>query len=387
MNLTEKPIFQLPLRLFYPLAALVATLVPMWIVGYMVNGYPFGGRLFRVVTWHGFEMFFGFGIALIAGFLLTAGAAWSGKAAVSGKPLLILASLWSLERLCLFAPVNPKIAAVVCIVCGIYFLFLALKLLWGYKVFPLFASILICIFIAKLLYIFDALHIIDHGIKMGETLMVNTIRLLIIIICGRIIPSFSNGKIKDLNIKVPTIINGFAIGTGILMIPITLFISEELFVSIFTGITCFAQILRFVYWKPFRTASTGMLSILNIGFLWIILSLLLESLLPYYPELGIGRATLHSFAAGGLGVLSIATMTRSGLGHTGREITMSKMVACMFVWINLGAFVRVFAPIYRVDFYLPSLHISMGIWTLAFIFFLIKFMPIFLTKRPDGKSN
>ncbi len=389
MNIIKQPIFQLPLRLFYLLASLSAILVPMWIVCRMVNGYPFYGRLFKVVTWHGYEMFFGFGIALIAGFLLTAGGAWTGKGAVRGWPLLILAILWSIERFCMFAAVNPKIAAISSILTGLYFLYISINLLMGYRVFKLFAVLLSMFFVARVLYIADGLNLLSHGVQYGETLIVNSMRFLIIIICGRIIPNFSNNKIKGLNIDVPLMANNFALGSALLMIPVTLIFKEINVhaISVMTIITCAAQVLRFYYWKPIKSSSEPMLVILNLGFLWIILSLFLEALLPYYPELGAGRATLHAFAAGAVGSIGMAIMTRSGLGHTGRPIIMDKMIFLMMLFIHVGALLRVMVPIFKTDFYMTSLHISMGIWTSSFIFFAIRFLPVFFTKRPDGKKG
>src|SRR5690606_12789938 len=47
-----------------------------------------------------YEMIFGFGVAIVAGFLLTAIQAWTGVPALTGKPVLLMAGLWLAGRLC-----------------------------------------------------------------------------------------------------------------------------------------------------------------------------------------------------------------------------------------------------------------------------------------------
>src|SRR4029077_13344847 len=61
-----------------------------------------GGNLqsrFDPLSWHIHEMLFGFVMATIAGFLLTAIANWSGRQPVNGVLLALLASLWLFGRL------------------------------------------------------------------------------------------------------------------------------------------------------------------------------------------------------------------------------------------------------------------------------------------------
>ncbi|WP_284279032.1 NnrS family protein, partial [Sphingobium jiangsuense] len=66
-------------------------------------------------VWHRHEMLFGFVGAVVAGFLLTAIANWTGRPPVSGAPLAALFALWIAGRAVLLgsAVIGPLAAAAV----------------------------------------------------------------------------------------------------------------------------------------------------------------------------------------------------------------------------------------------------------------------------------
>jgi uncharacterized protein involved in response to NO len=53
---------------------------------------------FDPLSWHIHEMLFGFVMAAVGGFLLTAIPNWTGRAPVAGTPLAVLVGLWLLGR-------------------------------------------------------------------------------------------------------------------------------------------------------------------------------------------------------------------------------------------------------------------------------------------------
>ena len=55
------------------------------------------------VFWHSHEMLFGFAMAVVAGFLLTAVQNWTGRRAVNGKPLLLLTLVWLSGRMAMLS--------------------------------------------------------------------------------------------------------------------------------------------------------------------------------------------------------------------------------------------------------------------------------------------
>ena len=75
-----------------------------WALAAMVIWPPFfTGEIeiptaFSPVDWHVHEMIFGYGAAVVAGFLLTAIPNWTGRLPVAGPPLMLLCGLWALGR-------------------------------------------------------------------------------------------------------------------------------------------------------------------------------------------------------------------------------------------------------------------------------------------------
>src|SRR5512134_1575377 len=86
-------LFALGFRPFYLLAGAYSALaVPVWALQYA--GWLPGAN----IVWHAHEMILGYAFAVIAGFLLTAVRAWTGRATPTGAALAAIAALWLLAR-------------------------------------------------------------------------------------------------------------------------------------------------------------------------------------------------------------------------------------------------------------------------------------------------
>ena len=59
----------------------------------------FGFKNLSPFQWHAHEMIYGYSLAVIAGFLLTAVKNWTGLQTTHGYPLAILFSIWALARI------------------------------------------------------------------------------------------------------------------------------------------------------------------------------------------------------------------------------------------------------------------------------------------------
>ena len=95
------PLLRLGFRPFYLGAAAFAALaVPLWWALYI--GLLSLPLVVAPLLWHAHEMLFGFAVAVIVGFLLTAGKAWTGLPTPRGAALGGLAALWLAARLAAF---------------------------------------------------------------------------------------------------------------------------------------------------------------------------------------------------------------------------------------------------------------------------------------------
>ena len=97
------PLWQLGFRAFFLGGAVFSVItLSLWLLLYrgVINIQPLGGGYW----WHIHEVIFGFGWAIIAGFLLTAVQTWTGQSGLQGKKLSALFSLWLLARIALIFP-------------------------------------------------------------------------------------------------------------------------------------------------------------------------------------------------------------------------------------------------------------------------------------------
>lgn len=102
--LSIPPVWRLGFRPFFLAGALFALLaVALWAA--VLHGAPGLAVPGGLLAWHRHEMPFGFGLAIIAGFLLTAVQNWTGRPGLSGWPLISLFGVWLAARLAWFVPV------------------------------------------------------------------------------------------------------------------------------------------------------------------------------------------------------------------------------------------------------------------------------------------
>jgi uncharacterized protein involved in response to NO len=93
------PLWLVGFRPFFSLAFLSGLILPiLWVFIYSgVIAAP--QTSFSIVQWHAHEMFFGFGWAVLGGFLLTASKNWVQVRGYYGYALKFLVSAWLFERI------------------------------------------------------------------------------------------------------------------------------------------------------------------------------------------------------------------------------------------------------------------------------------------------
>ena len=96
---------------------------------------------------------------------------------------------------------------------------------------------------------------------------------------------------------------------------------------------------------------------------------------------------LHAFTVGGIGVLTIGMMARVSLGHTGRVMKASNVIAIAFGLVNIAALFRVIFPMALFSWTNVLIYCSMLAWLAAFALFIFVYAPIVTTARIDKKRN
>ncbi|MBI2601927.1 MAG: NnrS family protein [Deltaproteobacteria bacterium] len=376
---TSLPIVSMSFRTFFPLAALAAILYPTLMASISTGSLAYSGFMINALAWHGHEMIFGFTLALVVGFLFTAGSHWTGNPPLQGKHLAGLAGLWILERLAFALPLgNLWLFTAMTLPFLIVVLAYMIHMLRGSrKNLIVFSFLLSCLLASKSFYI---LHVWTNDVSYlmyAKTLGLGTFKVMIVIIAGRIIPFFSKKRFPDYPISVPSWVNGGAIASALGVMFLQLVVEGNVLTTFFV-ISALFQFLRLSFWTRRKFFSEPMLLILWLGYLWLGLHFALEAGVRLFPVWGFAQSALHAFGAGTLGLFAMGMMSRVSLGHTQRPIKADGFLVAAFLCVFIGALIRVGVPLFEPNFFLSSMHYGSGFWTLGFLILLFKFIPIWL---------
>jgi uncharacterized protein involved in response to NO len=381
------PLLSIGFRPFFLLTALMATFWPTAWVMMLQGRLNYHGHFFEDITWHGYEMVFGMPSALLAGFLLTASSNWTKSKPTQGAPLLLLIILWLAERTINLLPLPSMVVFLGNLPFWGLLSYLLIKKLWSSpRQRNVFGPFLLAFYAAKILSLYAIIQNNSDLALTAEHTGLSLIRLVLVLIAGRVVPFFSKNPLPEVSIQVPNWVNIFSIlPLVILCLPLD-FSSFPHLSTLLYGSALFFNAIKLSLWKPNKALKVPILFILHLGMFWLLVDLALELIGVYNQEVLVTQTHFHALALGYLGVSAIGMMTRVSLGHTGRKLEASRFIILMYICVFLGAAVRVFTPLLNFDWYIPGLHYASGLWTAGFFFYLIKFVPILISQRPDGKA-
>lgn len=371
-------------RPFYLLASLFAAIgMLLWVAQYsglLARPYLAGP------VWHGHEMLFGFATAVIAGFLLTAVATWTGQPPLRGAPLMALALLWLAARILVLTPFD--IAATV-----------------ANTMFPLAVATAIgvplvrtrnyrnLVFIGLFAFL-GALallvHLASQGLLnvpavLGLQAGLDVVLLVMVIVAGRVVPMFTNNGVPGARAKQHRVLERVALGSIVLLLIADLTQADAALVAGLAALAAVAHAARLALWQSWRTLKTPLVWILHAAYAWIVLHLALRGL----AGLGWIAPTLatHALTVGAIGGLTLGMMTRTARGHTGRPLTAGRAELAMFLLIQIAALVRVCGGLAIPDHYLASVQASGLLWCAAFALYAARYWPVLTRPRLDGRPG
>ena len=387
---TSLPLLRLGFRPFFLLAGISAVFFMLvWV--YLLNGGS-AVSAYGVIGWHAHEMLFGFTLAVIAGFLLTAAKNWTNIQTLQGVWLGGFALLWIAGRVAPWLPLPAWLIAVI----DLSFLpLLAVAILRPllkssqYQQL-IFVLILLVLFVANLLFHVEYLSSGWHTAELGLRLAWLTIVFLITVMGGRVIPFFiERGTGTREKLRTSRMIEIAAVVSLIAWMVATLFTSGNVYVASLVCLAGLMQLLRWWSWHHGALWRVPMLWVLYLGYGWIPLGLLLTAYAEFTGN-GVSPA-LHAFTAGAIGTLTIGMMSRVALGHTGREIQASTTVIVAFVFVTLASLVRVIGPLLAAAYSLSqvtAILTSAGIlWAAGFLLFVAAYLPLLTRPRIDGRHG
>jgi uncharacterized protein involved in response to NO len=348
----------------------------------------------NVLVWHAHEMIFGFVAAIVVGFLLTAVQNWTGMRATHGRALGILTTVWLLGRLAFLFGANLP----AWLVAGIDLLFLPLSAI-------LLAVPLIKVkqqrnlFFVPVLFLLTFCNALMHyGLvserfdiqQLGSQNAVWLVALLMAIVGGRVIPMFTaNGTMTT---KAEPIVWLDRIGLGslwlVFILNITLFSAQlpDVVMAAIYAISAIALGIRCFRWRIWITLRVPLLWSLHIAYWFIPLGLALFAL----RELGFNISNsiaLHAITAGAMGNMILAMIARVSLGHSGRPLQPKAIMSLAFLLVAVAALSRVLLTWLVPEFSMSWFMFSAAAWILAYLIYVVVYLPILITPRPDGRPG
>jgi uncharacterized protein involved in response to NO len=385
------PILAVGFRPFYLLAALFAVAaLPLW-MGFYFDLIPAGGYLVGI-SWHTHEMLFGFAPAVIAGFLLTAAQHWTGRPTATGSGLLALAVLWLLARVLMLTGPPPVAAVVDLLFLPTLAVVVAIPITrsGNYRNLPVL-TVLVGLWLANLVFHLAHLNIISPFLEwLGMLAALDVILILLATMAGRIIPSFIASAIPSARPRRNGLIEFLAIGSLVLLLCVVVlnFFNRPpaLVTIVLLIVATLSHTIRLALWDPLKTREQPLLWMLPVAYAWVPLALLLRTLSVALPEFD-QTIGIHALTVGAVGGLMLAMMTRSALGHTGRELKAGPTEMTAFLLVQVGGLVRVFPNILWPDYYAGFLVTSTVLWSLAFAIFVAGYWPILTRPRLDVRPD
>ena len=388
----HQPVFlSLGFRPFFTAAAVFSVLSMLtWMQVYVFGrGWLPGGL--PAVIWHAHEMVYGYAMAVIAGFLLTAVRNWTGVQTLQGLPLLLLLLLWAAARLLVFAGDGVPLA-LGALADTLFAAFLLIAIArpvikarqWRQMGILSKLILLLC---GNLLFYAGALEIIPQGVREGLYSGLYLIVALILVMARRVLPMFIEKGVA----RPVRLINRRWLDAAGLLLFLVFWIADILqpdsrLVAALAVMLFILHALRMAGWYTPGIWRRPLLWVLYGGYGFLVLGFALKAAVPLVAVSPL--LALHAFAYGGIGLFTLGMMTRVTLAHTGRNIQEPPPVLFwMFAVLMLGALIRVLLPLADPGHYALWIGLSQALWIAAFAAFLFTCLPMLLKPRIDGQGG
>ena len=360
-----------------------------WLAAYA--GWLVLSKTMAPVLWHGHEMLFGFAMAAATGFLLTAVPTWTKTPPERGGRLAFLVALWFAGRIAfwlqgVFPPPVVAMADLALIPAVIFFLIPPI-LGSGQRRNFFFLVFLILFFTANLLFHLDFLEVTGDTGFTGLKLALYTFILMMTVLSGRIIPSFTANALRikneDAEVRSEPLVEAAVFLAIIATAAADLAAAGGWLGGVPAVAAALALALRMRYWRTATTIDQPILWVLHLGHAWLVVGFACRGLAVLTDVMPASTA-LHALTIGAIGTMVLAVTTRASLGHTGRPLVIHRSIVAAYVLVTLAAIVRLAAPLAEVEYY-GNLIIAAGLlWVAAFTIFSAVYWPILTGPRSDG---
>lgn len=389
---TIPTILGLPFRPLFLGGILFAIISMLWWTVFWLHPLawqPYGGPIW----WHGHEMLFGFGSAIVVGFLLTAVQAWTGVPGLHGRLLGALAGSWLLGRLLL--AFGAALPAWLLVVVDLSFLLLAAVAMayplvkvkqWHNLMFAPMLLVLALLNGASHWGVLSQRPDLALQALHGATVLIT---LFVVVIGGRVIPFFTANGTGCERQPPHRWLEVLSVGSVILLV-VTAFAGLSRVPAMILVPLCAAAAVvngwRFLRWGYQHSWGVPLLWSLHLAYAFIPLGLLALALYSagLLPNVSIA---LHCFTVGAIGGMILSMISRVTLGHTGRALHPPRAMSAAYALILGSATLRVLAPALFPQFTQWGIGLAGLLWLAAYGVLCFYYAPMLLTPRVDGKPG
>ena len=380
------PFWLVGFRPFFTFACLAgATLPSLWLLLY-TGHLHLSVQDFSAMQWHAHEMFFGFGWAVIGGFLLTATKNWVQIRGYHGPALMFLAFAWLQERLGMWYQADlpqplfllSNNLFLLAIIAMLLYTLIGHRKTDSYRDNYFFLIILPTFLVAKNLLLSG-----EH-FQLGISMSLGLFRVAFLVMLERTLTQFMKSVFQVNILRHPRL--DLIIKLSALVLVFDGLLPESLTLPL-TVLLALLLLLRFAFWHPHLALRRLDIGIMYLGYLSIVAQLLLHCAAALTDHAWVGTLSVHVFTFGVMGLIIPAMIVRIAQGHTGHKVTFDRLDKAA-LWLMILAFVgRIILPQFAPDLYLGCLMLAATCWLACFALLGARYIPYLLQPRVDGKEH
>ncbi|GAB4287835.1 MAG: NnrS family protein [Roseovarius sp.] len=376
-------------RPFFLFGALWAALAMLAWIG-MLGGHLALPSRFDPLSWHAHEFLFGYLGAILAGFLLTAVPNWTGRLPVVGWQLGGLFGLWLLGRGAV--AVSAALPAAVAIAAD-----LAFPLVLGALVLReivagrnwrnlIVLALVVAFTLANLIFHLEAARGAAAAQGYGLRLGLATALMMISVIGGRIVPSFTrNWLVREGARALPAPpmqrFDRVVLLASVVLLLLWVGWPEARASGLGLIVLGVMHALRLARWEGRQTGREALVWVLHAGYAFVPLGALAMGLATLWPGLVLPAGVQHLWMAGAIGLMTLAVMTRATLGHTGRALHAGRGTRLIYAALIASVLARLAAAFWPL---MALYHLAAGLWMLAFLGYVALYGPLLVRRAPGG---
>ncbi|MBK6006101.1 NnrS family protein [Ramlibacter ginsenosidimutans] len=377
-------LWQLGFRPFYLLASVFAAgSILLWALqftGHLAAPYLPGP------LWHAHEMLFGFALAVVVGFLFTAGQAWTGQPTPTGGRLAALAALWFAARVLVLTPwgwasalANTAFPLAAAAALAVPFVRA------GNRRNYFFIALLVLLGLASLAVHLGQLGVLALPAWAAIQVALDVMLFILCVMGGRVIPMFTNNGVPGAGAQRRAWIEKLALGSVLALLAADALQAPAWLVLAIAALAAIAHLARWLLWHPWTTVHTPLVWVLHLAYAWIPVHLALRAcaaagVLP-------ASAATHALTVGAIGGLVIGMMTRTARGHTARPLRADRWDTAAYLLVAAAAVARVLVPLALPSALLTAVLCSALLWSAGFALYAVRYFGVLTRPRLDGKPG